>query len=260
MAGATVSSTGSPEARLGSEARFGDRRLRRRAEHDDGELACGGRRILVARRVAGVDGEGVGAGAQRLRRVGRSARLRQRLVDLADEGRICLVRAEGECRGGVRGISTDPVADRRLRRVLIRRRRADDRETSRCRRLVGVVGRVGRRDREGVRALRQHAGGVGRRACDRGLGVDLAAEGRARLGGGERERRRGVRRLAARAPGDRRYPAAWCPGRDRTRRVTDRASLIVTLHELVPEQAPLQPEKLEPAAGVAARATTVPAV
>jgi hypothetical protein len=42
--------------------------------------------------------------------------------------------------------------------------------------------------------------------------------------------------------------------------VTDRLSLIVTLHELVPEQAPLQPEKLEPAAGVAARVTTVPAV
>ena len=42
--------------------------------------------------------------------------------------------------------------------------------------------------------------------------------------------------------------------------VTDRLSLIVTLHELVPEQAPLQPVKLEPAAGVAESVTSVPAV
>lgn len=39
---------------------------------------------------------------------------------------------------------------------------------------------------------------------------------------------------------------------------TERLSLIVTVHGPLPEQAPLQPAKLEPAAGVAASVTEVP--
>ena len=35
---------------------------------------------------------------------------------------------------------------------------------------------------------------------------------------------------------------------------------MVTVHELVPEQAPLQPAKLEPTEGVAERVTRVPEV
>jgi hypothetical protein len=43
--------------------------------------------------------------------------------------------------------------------------------------------------------------------------------------------------------------------------VTDRLPVIDTVHEAVlPEQAPLQPEKLEPAAGVAVSVTEVPSV
>src|SRR5258708_21976483 len=41
--------------------------------------------------------------------------------------------------------------------------------------------------------------------------------------------------------------------------VTEPAALIVTRQEPVPEQAPLQPEKADPAAGVAARGTSVAA-
>ena len=41
--------------------------------------------------------------------------------------------------------------------------------------------------------------------------------------------------------------------------VTERASLIVTVHTAAPEQSPLQPAKAEPAAGVAESATTVSA-
>lgn len=40
----------------------------------------------------------------------------------------------------------------------------------------------------------------------------------------------------------------------------DLAALIVMLQEPVPEQLPPQPEKVEPAAGVAVRFTTVPLV
>jgi hypothetical protein len=40
--------------------------------------------------------------------------------------------------------------------------------------------------------------------------------------------------------------------------VTLRAWLMVTLHAPVPLQAPLQPEKVEPAAGVAVKVTLVP--
>ena len=40
--------------------------------------------------------------------------------------------------------------------------------------------------------------------------------------------------------------------------VTLRAASIVTLHVPVPVQAPLQPAKIQPALGVAARITTVP--
>ena len=43
--------------------------------------------------------------------------------------------------------------------------------------------------------------------------------------------------------------------------VTDRSALIVTMQVPVPEQPPpLQPVKVEPAAGVAVRVTTVPSV
>ena len=41
--------------------------------------------------------------------------------------------------------------------------------------------------------------------------------------------------------------------------VTDLAAFMVTWQEPVPEQAPLQPVKVEPAAGAAVRVTTVPA-
>ena len=40
--------------------------------------------------------------------------------------------------------------------------------------------------------------------------------------------------------------------------VAERAALIVTTHTPVPVQSPLQPVKVEPAAGVAVRVTTVP--
>jgi hypothetical protein len=40
--------------------------------------------------------------------------------------------------------------------------------------------------------------------------------------------------------------------------VTALAAVMVTLQPLVPEQAPLQPAKVEPAAGVAVRVTVVP--
>src|SRR5437879_9575658 len=42
--------------------------------------------------------------------------------------------------------------------------------------------------------------------------------------------------------------------------VTEVAALIVTVHVPVPVQAPLQPVKVEPAAGAAVRVTTVPVV
>ena len=41
--------------------------------------------------------------------------------------------------------------------------------------------------------------------------------------------------------------------------VTERAAVIVTVHVLVPVQAPLQPAKLEPALGAAVSVTVVPA-
>jgi len=41
--------------------------------------------------------------------------------------------------------------------------------------------------------------------------------------------------------------------------VTARTAVMVTAQAPVPEQAPLQPEKVEPAAGVAVRVTAVPA-
>ncbi|MBI3607017.1 MAG: hypothetical protein HY207_03515 [Nitrospirae bacterium] len=42
--------------------------------------------------------------------------------------------------------------------------------------------------------------------------------------------------------------------------VTDLAASIVTLHDVIPVQAPLQPEKTDPDAGVAVRVTLVPLV
>jgi hypothetical protein len=40
--------------------------------------------------------------------------------------------------------------------------------------------------------------------------------------------------------------------------VAERGAFIVTVHAFAPEQAPLQPAKLEPACGVAVRVTGVP--
>ena len=194
--------------RLEFEARRGVVRQPARPRRDRGvgsrgvdrEVTLGRRRLDVAGRVGGLHAEGVGAvGECRRDRERARAEGQGEAVDRTMEGHSRLRGGEGEGRRGFVGGAAGPAGDRRFRR------RRVDAEVAGQRRWVGVAGRVGRRDRQRVRALGEWRRRREHRAAEDGRLIQRAGERRRFLAGGEGEGR--LRRLGrdtlARPAGDR---------------------------------------------------------